>query len=53
MQIAAGSSILDAAAAGSNQARPQPRDAAPAATRQETWTAPAAVGRGRLIDLLV
>ena len=53
MQIAAGSSILEAVATDAAAPRPQPRDAATSATRPQTWLAPATIGRGRLIDLLV
>ena len=53
MQIAAGSSILEAVAADAATPRPQPREAAPSATRSRTWLAPATIGRGRLIDLVV
>jgi hypothetical protein len=53
MQIAAGSSILEAVAADAAKPRPQPRDTVSSASRQATWLAPATIGRGRLIDLVV
>jgi hypothetical protein len=53
MQIAAGSWILDATPMA--PARPLAREEGPKRTppRPETWTPPAAQGRGLLVDLLV
>lgn len=53
MQIAAGSWILDATPATPTRAVPPTDSVAPVKPRPQSWTPPAAQGRGLLIDLVV